>query len=82
MRIRKGWPLAVLGTILVFSALFISVSLGLRESMNRCTASPVSEPNSEVTREFSWDSFDWICHKTFEGETEVKTWHIPLFPNP
>ncbi len=82
MKIRKGWPLAVLGTILVVSALFVSVSLALEGSMNRCTASPVSEPNSEITREFSWDSFDWICHKTFEGETEVKTWHIPLFPNP
>lgn len=82
MKIRKGWPLAVLGTILVLSALFVGVSLAFEGSMNRCIATPVSEPNSSVTREFSWDSLDWICSKTIEGETQVKTWHIPLFPIP
>jgi hypothetical protein len=82
MNIRKGWPLVTLGTLLVVSFLFLCFAVLPKQAMNKCIETPTDEPNSSVTTEFSWGSFDWICHKTVEGTGEKTSRHIPLIPYP
>lgn len=81
MKIVRGKvAIALVGVILLIPVMGLSVVALTKAAMNRCTATPTSEPDSVVTVEFKLDSFDWICHKRWVDTGVLEEKHISFFP--
>ena len=86
MKIQRG-KIAILLVVLVMmvpAGLFTYKVIDDR-AWSACTATPTPEPDSEVTKEFTWSPLGWVCHITWIdksgkpiGDTFDK--HIPLIP--